>query len=123
MLLTHEQMLAAIESPSLREFIANRMEVDEHELEAMLDEENESLMSTIVEVLVEDGPLVDELVGPLPQDEDDEPFSVSIFGVDGIFVALTSTEELHGGFNTAQEAFDFIDREYERELANPYEDD
>ncbi|NCZ28166.1 MAG: hypothetical protein EBX70_00470, partial [Betaproteobacteria bacterium] len=75
MLLTHEQMLAAIESPSLREFIANRMEVDEHELEAMLDEENESLMSTIVEVLVEDGPLVDELVGPLPQDEDDEPFS------------------------------------------------
>ncbi|NCX12857.1 MAG: hypothetical protein EBW73_08555, partial [Betaproteobacteria bacterium] len=73
MLLTHEQMLAAIESPSLREFIANRMEVDEHELEAMLDEENESLMSTIVEVLVEDGPLVDELVGPLPQDEDDEP--------------------------------------------------
>jgi hypothetical protein len=32
---------------------------------------------------------------------------------------MTSTDEMHGGFDTAQDAFDFIDREYERELASP----
>ena len=107
MMLTTEHMLAAIESPTLRGLIAQRLEVDEDELEA------------IIEVLIEDGPLIDELIGPVPDDDNEEPFSISVFGVEGLFIIMTSTDELHGGFDTAQDAFDFIDREYERELASP----
>ena len=119
MMLTTEHMLAAIESTTLRGLIAQRLEVDEDELEAMLDDDSETLADAIIEVLIEDGPLIDELIGPVPEDDDEEPFSISVFGVEGLFIVMTSTDEMHGGFDTAQDAFDFIDREYERELASP----
>jgi hypothetical protein len=119
MMLTTEHMLAAIESPTLRGLIAQRLEVDEDELEAMLDDNSETLADAIIEVLIDDGPLIDELIGPVPDDDDEEPFSISVFGVEGLFIVMTSTDEMHGGFDTAQDAFDFIDREYERELASP----
>ena len=78
MMLTTEHMLAAIESPTLRALIAQRLEVDEDELEAMLDEDSESLADVIIEVLIEDGPLIDELIGPVPDDDNEEPFSIKI---------------------------------------------
>ena len=119
MILSTEHMLAAIESPTLRGLIAQRLDMDEDELDAMLDDDNETLADAIIDALIEDGPLIDELIGPVPDDDDEEPFSVSVFGVEGLFIVMTSTDELHGGFDTAQDAFDFIDREYERELASP----
>ena len=119
MILSTEHMLAAIESPTLRGLIAQRLDVDEDELDAMLDDDNETLADAIIDALIEDGPLIDELIGPVPDDDDEEPFSVSVFGVEGLFIVMTSTDELHGGFDTAQDAFDFIDREYEQELASP----
>ena len=119
MILSTEHMLAAIESPTLRGLIAQRLDVDEDELDAMLDDDNETLADAIIDALIEDGPLIDELIGPVPDDDDEEPFSVSVFGVEGLFIVMTSTGEMHGGFDTAQDAFDFIDREYERELASP----
>jgi len=119
MILSTEHMLAAIESPTLRGLIAQRLDVDEDELDAMLDDDNETLADAIIDALIEDGPLIDELIGPVPDDDDEEPFSVSVFGVEGLFIVMTRTDELHGGFDTAQDAFDFIDREYERELASP----
>mgnify|MGYP003342379053 CR=1 FL=1 len=73
----------------------------------------------IIEVLIEEGPLIDELIGPVPDDDEEEPFSISVFGIEGLFIIMTSTDEMHGGFDTAQDAFEFIDREYERELASP----
>jgi hypothetical protein len=119
MILSTEHMLAAIESPTLRGLIAQRLDVDEDELDAMLDDDNETLADAIIDALIEDGPLIDELIGPVPEDDDEEPFSISVFGVEGLFIVMTSTDEMHGGFDTAQDAFDFIDREYERELASP----
>jgi hypothetical protein len=119
MILSTEHMLAAIESPALRGLIAQRLDVDEDELDAMLDDDNETLADAIIDALIEDGPLIDELIGPVPDVDDEEPFSISVFGVEGLFIVMTSTDELHGGFDTAQDAFDFIDREYERELASP----
>ena len=119
MILSTEHMLAAIESPTLRGLIAQRLDVDEDELDAMLDDDNETLADAIIDALIEDGPLIDELIGPVPDHDDGEPFSISVFGVEGLFIVMTSTDELHGGFDTAQDAFDFIDREYERELASP----
>ena len=119
MILSTEHMLAAIESPTLRGLIAQRLDVDEDELDAMLDDDNETLADAIIDALIEDGPLIDELIGAVPDDDNEEPFSISVFGVEGLFIVMTSTDELHGGFDTAQDAFDFIDREYERELASP----
>ena len=119
MILSTEHMLAAIESPTLRGLIAQRLDVDEDELDAMLDDDDETLADAIIDALIEDGPLIDELIGPVPDHDDEEPFSISVFGVEGLFIVMTSTDELHGGFDTAQDAFDFIDREYERELASP----
>ena len=119
MILSTEHMLAAIESPTLRGLIAQRLDVDEDELDTMLDDDNETLADAIIDALIEDGPLIDELIGPVPDDDDEEPFSISVFGVEGLFIVMTSTDEMHGGFDTAQDAFDFIDREYERELASP----
>ena len=119
MILSTEHMLAAIESPTLRGLIAQRLDVDEDELDAMLDDDNETLADAIIDALIEDGPLIDELIGPVPDDDDEEPFSISVFGVEGLFIVMTSIGEMHGGFDTAQDAFDFIDREYERELASP----
>ena len=58
MILSTEHMLAAIESPTLRGLIAQRLDVDEDELDAMLDDDNETLADAIIDALIEDGPLL-----------------------------------------------------------------